>query len=130
MPLLRLTEPSWPETIMGFRTASVPEVTYPREDHRQAQPVRRRNHFLVAHRAARLDHRRCSSLGTASRPSGKGKNASDAATQSLRGRTAFIAPNRAASTRLIWPGADAQGLPIAGIDNGIRLHVLAYAPGK
>ena len=48
-----------------------------------------------------------------------GKNASEAATQPFSERTAFIAPNLAASTRLDLPGADTQCLPIASIDNCI-----------
>src|SRR5207247_2391649 len=45
-----------------------------------------------------------------SRPSGNGKKASEAATVPLSGRMAFIAPNRAASTRLISP-AHSSSLP-------------------
>ena len=38
-----------------------------------------------------------------STPSGNGKNASDATTVPAKGSTAFIAPIRTESTRLIWP---------------------------
>ena len=36
----------------------VPEVPHAGKHHRQAQPVRRRDHFRVLHRSARLNHRR------------------------------------------------------------------------
>src|SRR5437868_13361973 len=38
------------------RVRSVTEVTHARQDHRDAVLVRCRDHFVVAHRAARLDH--------------------------------------------------------------------------
>ena len=69
----------------------------------------------------------------AMRPSGNGKKASLATTLPARERpasSAFQMAMREASTRDIWPGADAEGAVLGGIDDGVGLHVLDHAPAE
>ena len=63
-----------------------------------------------------------------STPSGNGKNASDAATEPLIPSTDFIAPMRRRVHAAHLARADAGGLAVARVQNGIRLHVLADLP--
>ena len=69
---------------------SVPEVTHAGEKHGDAALVGRGDHFGVAHAAAGLDHRRSARVGKASRPSRKGKNASEATTAPFRSSFASL----------------------------------------
>ena len=51
----------------------MPEVAHPRKDHREPVRVGRRDHLVVAHRAARLRDRGRAGLGGQRRAVGKGK---------------------------------------------------------
>ena len=119
----------------------MPEVAHAGEHHRHAALVGGGDHLLVAHRAARLDHRRGAGLGAASRPSAKGKKASEATTEPLvRGSAsagrlrapprAFQAAMRAESTRLIWPAPMPTVAPSLAIDDGVGLDVLGDGEGE
>ena len=108
----------------------MPEMPDAGEHHRQAQPVRGLDHFVVAHRSAGLDHRGRAMFAGSSTPSGNGKKASDPTTVPWSGSTAFIAPILTESTRLIWPAPTPTVCPAARIDDGVRLHVLGDFPGE
>src|SRR5580698_5806393 len=56
--IVRPPEPRAPDAYRDL----VPEVVNARRDHRKAQLVRDGDHFVVAHRAARLNHRGSASL--------------------------------------------------------------------
>ena len=83
----------------------------------------------IVHRAARLDHGGRAGCGYSLKAVRKGKNASDAATQPQRQRGLHGAePCSVHAAHL--PCADAEGLPLAGVNDGVGLDVLADAPGK
>ena len=111
------------------RPLLVPEVPHPGEHHRQPQPVRRRDHFIIAHRSARLNHRCNPVFRGFLQAIGKGKKASDASTVPFNGSIAFIAPTFTESTRLICPAPTLTAAP-PRVDNGVGLHVLADLPGE
>ena len=52
---------------------SMPEVAHPGEHHGEARRIGRRDHFLVADRAAGLDHHRCPGLGGGQQAIGEGE---------------------------------------------------------
>jgi glutamate dehydrogenase len=76
----------------------------------------------------------------ASRPSAKGKKASEATTEPLASVSAgprrlaassdFQAAMREESTRLIWPAPTPTVAPSFGIDDGVRLDMLGDAEGE
>ena len=89
----------------GERFALMAEVADAGEQHGDAGGVGGGDDLLVAHAAARLDGGGGAGVDGGSRPSGNGKNASEATTQ---GRLPAFAPARrtarsTASTRLVWP---------------------------
>ena len=103
----------------------MPEVPHASEHHRQAQPVRRRDHVRVAHRSAWLNHRGdpvfrrflhavCERERTRRMPSRIPSS----------GRTAFIAADLHRIHAAHLPRAHAHRLPGARIDDRVRLHVL------
>ena len=69
-------------------------------------------------------------LAISSTPSGKGKKASEAATVPCNGSSAFMRADSGGIDPTHLAGADADRLPVASVDDGIRLHVLANLPGK
>ena len=96
------------------RLLSVPEVPHAGEHHRHAVLVGGGDDFLVAHRAAGLDHGGDAGSAAASMPSRNGKKASEAMTEPRRSRPAsraLIAAMRGESTRLIWPAPTPIVLP-------------------
>ena len=116
----------------------VPEVAHAGEDHGQAGFVGGRDHLVVAHRAAGLDDRGGAGFGRGQQPVGEGEEGVRGDDRALGQRlsasprpsaasAAFRAAMRAESTRLIWPGADADGGAVLGIDDGVRLDVLGDA---
>ncbi len=125
-----------PQPILRCQNAlSVPEMADSRKCHRDAKAVRCGDHFGVAHRAARLDNRRRACICNGFHTVWKGeKNASEAATVPGSGRAAFMAPKRGRIHAAHLAGADtyrlAEALLLAGIDNCVRLHMLADLPGK
>ena len=85
------------------RAASVPEVPHAGEHHRHAQAVRRRDHLLIAHRAAGLDERCRAVLRRFLHAVREREERVRRDHRSASGSTAFIAPSFTESTRLIWP---------------------------
>ena len=67
---------------------------------------------------------------TASRPSGKGKKASEAATQSLERQNGFHGAELGGVHAAHLAGADAERLAVARVDDGVRFDVLADPPGE
>ena len=67
---------------------------------------------------------------TASRPSGKGKKASEAATQPFERQHGLHGAEAGGVHAAHLAGADAEGLAVAGVDDGVRFDVLADAPGE
>ena len=93
---------------------SMPEVAHAGEDHGKALVVGGGDHFLVAHRAARLDDGGGAGFGGRKQPVGEreeGVRGDDRAARQRLARSplavaasaAFSAAMRAESTRLIWP---------------------------
>ena len=93
---------------------SMPEVAHAGEDHGEALVVGSGDHFLVAHRSARLDDGGGAGLGGRQQPIGErkeGVRGNDGAARQRLARSptrcaasaAFSAAMRAESTRLIWP---------------------------
>ena len=76
---------------------SVAEMAHAGEHHRDAVLVGRGDDFAVAHRTARLDHRRMPAAAAASMPSRNGKNASLAITEPGTTRPASSAFRRRSS---------------------------------
>src|SRR5574340_641876 len=109
----------------------MPEVPVTGKHHRQPMLVRRGDHFLVAHRAARLDH----GLGTglrqhvdavAEREEGIGRH------HRVRQAQARILRLDAGDARAVHAAhlscADAQGLAALAEHDGVGLHVLGDTP--
>ena len=69
-------------------------------------------------------------LAISSTPSGKGKKASEAATVPCKRQHRFHGADLAGIHAAHLAGADAYSLAVAGVENGIGLHVLADFPGK
>ena len=103
------------------------------EHHRDAALVGRRDHLVVAHAAAGLDDGNRSVVGddveaVAERKEGVRRD--DRAGEESPALVALVAAMRVESTRLIWPGADAERAPVAAIDDRVDLDVLRDAPGE
>ena len=115
-------------------TASVPEVADAGEHHRDAALVGGGDHFVVAHRAARLDHARRRRRRRRRRGRrGTGRTRRDATTEPGSDRPAFsalIAAMRAESTRLIWPAPTPSVMPSRAEDDRVGLDELGHAPGE
>ena len=118
----------------------MPEMPHAGEHHGDAVLVGGRDHLVVAHRAAGLDHRGGAGFDRDQSPSAKGKKASEATTEplvigsgklpALAASRAFRAAMRAESTRLIWPAPMPTVAQALGIDDGVGLHVLGDAEGE
>src|SRR4051812_33120853 len=61
-PRLVTTHTQWSVIAAKTRPGSVAEVAHTREHHREAQTIRRRDHFRIAHTAAGLDECRRAAL--------------------------------------------------------------------
>jgi hypothetical protein len=93
----------------------MPEVAFPGQNHGQAALVGRLDHLFVAHRATRLDGRRCARGGSGNQSVGNGKKASLATALPAKGKPAspaFHTAIRTESTRDIWPA------PIPSVRSG------------
>ena len=113
-----------------FRSWLMAEMPYAREDHGHPQPIRRRYHIRIAHRATRLDH--CDSARARGffDPIGKRK-------KSVRRHRAAVERllrfhhrdfHRIHATHL--SRADTQRAAAAREYNGVRFHVLCHLPSK
>ena len=113
----------------------------PGEDHGQPGRVGRRDHLGVAHRAARLDHRRRPRPRprraarrrrerTHPTPPPTPRSAAPPGPAASAMSCALRAAIRVESTRLICPAPMPDRGPVLGIDDGVRLHVLGHGPGE
>ena len=109
-------------------------MAYAGEDHGDAKAVGGGDDFGVADRASGLDDGGGAGLGDGFEAVGERKEGVGGGDVPARGRTAFMAPKRAASTRDIWPAPMPTVWPWpsaeAGVDDGVRFDVLADAPGE
>ena len=105
--------------------AEVPDAG---EDHGQTQTVGGGNDFGIFDGAAGLNESRGAVTAASSRPSGKGKNASEATTLPSE-RRAFSADFDGIDAAHL-ARADGDDLAGAGVDDGIRFHVLGDFPGE
>ena len=113
-----------------FHRSSMPEMPYPGEHHGQPQLVGCGNHFLVLDRATGLDHCGCAGGRYGFKPVRErekrigSSNASHQREHRLhRAKPCGVHPAHLSR-------ANADRLPVARIHNGVRLHVLAHAPGE
>ncbi|MPL60780.1 hypothetical protein SDC9_06342 [bioreactor metagenome] len=119
---------------------SVAEVPHAGEHHGQATLVRRVDHFLVAHRAAGLDHAGGARLDRLEQAVGEGEEGVRGDGRALRrafGKAhglrhpfGLLRGDHRAVDAAHLAGADADGLAGLGIDDGVRLHMLGDLPGK
>ena len=107
------------------------EVADAGEHHREAALVGGRDHFSVAHAAARLDHRRGAVVGDHVEAVAKRKErvGSDrgARERELRARRLHRRDARRVDAAHL-AGADAERLPVAAVHDRVRLHELGHAP--
>src|SRR5580698_7140773 len=109
---------------------SVTEMPDSGEDHGETEAIGGGDHVLVLHRPARLDDSGCSGSSDGLKSIGErevGVGGDDGAFERehgfLRAEAGGIHPAHLA-------GADADGLAIACVDDGVGLDVLANTPGK
>src|SRR5208337_3555486 len=114
---------------LPFR-ASMAEVADAGEDHGHAQPVGGSDDFLILDRAAGLDDGGGSGLGYGFKAVGEGKEGVGGGYATLEREDGLHGSEAGGVYAAHLAGADAQGLAVAGIDDGIRFHVLRYAPGE
>ena len=106
------------------------EVPYAGEYHRDSQPVCGLDHGVVAHRASGLDHSGGTGLHDGLKAIWEGKKCVRGCYRAFEGQNRLhrSETRRIHATHL--PGADADRLTAARIDDGVRLHVLGHLPGK
>ena len=108
----------------------MPEVANPGEDHGQSQAVGCGNHVLVLDRASRLNDCGCACSRNCLKPVGKGEESVGGSNGTASGSTAFMRPEFGGVNAAHLPCADANGLAVARVDDGVRLDVFADSPGK
>src|SRR3979411_377517 len=101
------------------------KVPYASKDHGQPQPIRSLYDLLIAHRASGLDNGRSSRFGDLLDAVREGKESIGGSHRTFKWQLRLHCAQLARIDAAHLSGADAHRLPIASIENGIRLHVLA-----
>src|ERR1700675_1697974 len=104
------------------------EVSYPSKDHSQPQPVRSLDDLLIAHRASGLDNRGSPRSGDLLDAVREGKESIGGGHRPLQRQLRLHGAELARIDAAHLSRADAHRLPVAGVENGVRLHVLANLP--
>src|SRR5271166_68765 len=106
----------------------MPEMSYPGKNHGQPKPVGRFDYFLVAHGASGLDDGRCAGFRDFLDAVREGKEGIGGGHRAFQWQLRFHGAELAGIDAAHLSGPDAYGLAIAGVENGIRLDVLAHLP--
>src|SRR5436190_21601553 len=105
--------------------ASMEEVPFAREDHRDAELVRPRDVLLVAHRAARLDDDGDAGLGRGFDAIGERIKRVARACPALRATSRFLRRDLTGLDAVLLAGADSPRHAVVHEDDRVRLHVAA-----
>src|SRR5580704_954534 len=105
-------------------------MAYSGEEHGQAQAVGGRDHFGIALRPARLNDGGGSGFGDFFDAIGKRKEVVGGGDGAVQRELGFHRTDSGGVNPTHLAGADAHRLPVASVDDGIGLHVLANFPGK
>ena len=109
---------------------SVPEVADAGENHGNAQLIGGGNYVLILHRPPWLNDRGGSGLGNGFKAIGEGKEGIRGGDRALQRQNGLLRAESGGVHAAHLPRANAHGLAVARIDDGVRLDVLADAPGK
>src|ERR1035437_2848941 len=116
---------SWPH-----RRWSMPEVPHSGEDHGHAQLIGGGDDFFVAHGASGLDNGGGASGGYGFEAVGEGEEGVGGGDAALERQHGLHGAEAGGVHAAHLARADAEGLAVARIDDGVRLDVLADAPGE
>ena len=106
------------------------EVADAGEDHGEAEAVGGGDHVLVLHRAAGLDDGGGSGCGYGFKAVGEGEEGVGGGDAACERQDGFHGAEAGGVDAAHLARADAEGLAVAGVDDGVRFDVLAHAPGK
>src|SRR5580704_9614945 len=112
------------------RASSVPETPYPRKDHSQTQSVRSLDYLWVAHRSAGLNDSRRAGLCNFFDSVWEGEKSIGGSNRPFQRKHRLHGSDLARIHAAHLPSSDAHSLSVAGIDDSVRLYVLADSPGK
>ncbi len=108
----------------------MPEMANAGEDHGHAQLVGGGDHFFVAYRAAGLDDGGGSGLGYGFKAVGERKEGVGGGDAALERQHGLHGAEAGGVHAAHLARAHAEGLAVAGVDDGVGLDVLADAPGE
>src|SRR3546814_2812178 len=111
----------------------VTEVAHAGDYHGDAGLVGCGDHFAVTHRTTRLDHRSDADLGRVVDAVAEREERSGGHDRALYLQTGVFSLDRGDAGRVHaahLAGADADGLAVLGIDDGVGLDVLGDFPGE
>src|SRR5579862_6060090 len=108
----------------------VAEMPDPGEDHRHPEPIRGFDHFLITHRPSRLDNCSGAGLGDLFDAVWEREESVGRSDRPLERQLRFHRSQLAGVDSAHLSSADADGLTVTGVEDCIRLQVLANLPGK
>ena len=108
----------------------MPEMANAGEHHGHAELVGGGNHVLVLDRPAGLDDGGCSGRGNRFKAIGEGKESVRGSDCALERQHGFLRSKARGIDAAHLARTHADGLAVAGIDDCVRLDVLADAPGE
>src|SRR5581483_2126243 len=110
--------------------ASMPEMADAGEDHGKAQPVGGFDDFLVADGASGLNDGGGAGFGDLFDAVGEWEEGVGSSDRAFERQHGLLRADAAGIDAGHLSGADADGLAVAGVENGVRLHMFADLPGE
>ena len=108
----------------------MPEMPHAREDHGDAQLVCGGDYVLILDAAAGLDDRRRAGLGYGLKAVGEGEKRVGSGDATGAPKHALHGAEAGGVHAAHLAGADAEGLAVFGVDDGVGLDVLGDAPSE